>query len=113
MHPVAVTHAFGRLGRHRLGGELAAAVVAVGEVFEDRAGFGQHQGIVLQHRRFSQRVHVAQRLRRQPGLGIALVVDDLVRQAQFFEHPQHAQRARVVQMVHLDHRGFRRVKAAS
>jgi hypothetical protein len=49
-------------------------------------------------------VHLAQRRRREHGLGIALVALDFVLEAELFEQPEDPLRAGIVQVVHDDHR---------
>jgi len=104
MHPIVIVQALRRFHRQRPRRQLVLRVVAVGQVFEDGPGFGQDQRPVLQNRRLAERMHLAQFRRRQPGLGVALVADHFVGQAKFFQHPQHALRARLFQMVHGNHR---------
>ena len=55
------------------------------------------------HRRLAQRMHGAQLRRRQHGLRVALVALDLVGQAQLFQQPEDALRARVVEVMESDH----------
>src|SRR6185437_9370404 len=90
---------FGCAGRrHQL-----AVTVAVGEVFDDRAGLGHGQLAVGDHWRLAQRMHAPEFRRRQHGLRVALVALDLVRHAKFFQQPQDALRARIVEVVESDH----------
>jgi hypothetical protein len=48
-------------------------------------------------------MHLLELGRREHRLGIALVPHDAVLGAELFQHPQHALRAGVVEMVDFDH----------
>src|SRR5437879_5784249 len=51
----------------------------------------------------AERMHLAQRRRREHGLRVALIALDVVGEAELLEQPQHALRARVVEVVDDDH----------
>jgi hypothetical protein len=51
-------------------------------------------------------MHLAQLGRCQHGFFVALVALDLVRHAQFFQQPQHALRAGIVQVLDNKHGGI-------
>jgi uncharacterized sporulation protein YeaH/YhbH (DUF444 family) len=77
--------------------------VLIDQIFDDRTRFGDGQAVIGNHRRLAERMHRAQLGRRQHRFRIALVTLDLVRHAEFFEQPQHALRAGVVQMMDGEH----------
>src|SRR5690606_13961859 len=104
VHPVAVQQPLLREGRFLRRREIVAGVVALDQVFQDRAGLGQGLALVDQHRGLAQRMHGPQRLRRQHGPGIALVEDHAVRQGQFLQQPEHALGAGVLKVVDGQHR---------
>lgn len=96
MHPVVVAHAFGRrAGRRR---ETAFAV-PFDEIFDDRARLGEREAIDGHDGRFAERMHRAQLGRREHRARVALIALQLVFDAEFFEHPQHALRAGIVEMM--------------
>jgi hypothetical protein len=100
VQPLLVDVVVGR-GRIRL---QPAAAVPAHDVVDDGARLDDRAIAVDDDRRFAQRMHRGQRRGRQPGLGVALVGLDLVGQAELLEEPQHALRARIVQVVDDDHR---------
>jgi hypothetical protein len=51
-------------------------------------------------------MHGAQFGRRQHGVGIALIRLDFIINAQFFQHPEHALRARIVEVMNNEHGGL-------
>jgi hypothetical protein len=67
--------------------------------------------VVGDHRRLAERMHLEQLRRREHRLRVALVLLDLVRNAELLEQPQHALRAGVVEVVDDDHGGPREVAA--
>ena len=73
----------------------AVRMVVEGKGASYDAGRNRNQHIVAvdDDWRLAERVDGLQRGRRQHGLGIALVVDDLVGQAELLQQPQHALRA--------------------
>ena len=95
-----IDYLVGRYGAGR--GREPTGAVAADQVVDDGARFGQREFAVGDHGRFSQRVHGAQRGRRQHGLGVALVAQDLIGQAQLLHEPEYALRAGVVQVVQGD-----------
>ena len=99
VHPVAVPEPLRRAGR----GHQTSLAVALDEVLEDRAGLGERDVAVRDHRRLSERVDLPERRRREHRLRVALVVLDLVGNAELFEQPEHALRARVVQVMDGEH----------
>src|SRR5260221_11860886 len=101
MQPVGIAPALRRVGR----GNQAAGAVGRGEILDDRARLGERESAVGDYRRLAERMHRPQLGRREHRLRIALVGLDLVLQAELFEQPEHALRARVVQVVDEDH-GF-------
>lgn len=64
--------------------------VALDQIFDDQAGLGQLSSVVLDHRRFAERVDVLQFLGRQHCPLVALIANDFVGRAQFFEQPEDA-----------------------
>ncbi|MNT49263.1 hypothetical protein D3C72_1861030 [compost metagenome] len=101
MQPVGPAQLLRRARRR----DQAAIAVALDQVLDDGARFGDGVGAVRNHGRLAQRVDGLQRGGRQHGFRVALVALDLVVEAQFLEQPEHALRARIVQMVDDDH-GF-------
>src|SRR5690606_14693211 len=69
----------------------------------NRTGFRDHLVTIGNHWRLAERMHLAQLGRRQHGFCVALVMTDLVRHAQLFKQPEHALRARIVQVVNSNH----------
>ena len=65
-------------------------------------GFGDGVAVVGDDGRFAERMDRAQLLRRA-HVGLALIAHDLVGHAEFFEQPQHALRARIVEMMDGQH----------
>ena len=100
MHPVAVAQRVGGA----VGGFEAAVAMALDEVLEDGAGFGDHQALVADDRGLAERVHGAQLGRGQHGLGVALVMLDLVGEPELLKQPQDPLRAGVVEVVDGEHR---------
>ena len=86
-----------------LGGREPALPVLAHEVVEDRARLEHQLAVVAQERRLPERVDRLERFRREVGLRVALVLDDLVVDAELLEAPEHALRAGVVQVVDFDH----------
>src|SRR5258706_14298652 len=68
-----------------------------------RARLRQREVALGEHRRLAERMHFAQRRGREHGLRIALVALDLIRKLELLEQPQHALRARVVEVMDHDH----------
>src|SRR6185436_11839629 len=79
--------------------------IAGSQIFNNRSGLGDGQLAVADHRGFAERMHRAQLGRREHGLRVALVALHLVGQAEFFEQPEDALRARIVEVMDGDH-GF-------
>ena len=91
--------------RERIGRSEPPLPVLSHHVLEDRPRL-DHDGLaVAQHRRLAERVDLLQRLRREVRLRVALVVLDLVREAQLLEQPEDALGAGVVEVVDFEH-GF-------
>jgi hypothetical protein len=89
VQPVGVAQTFGRAE-----GRLKPPVpVAIDQIFNDRPGLGDGVRTVGDHRRLAQWVHGQQFRRRQHGLGIALIVFNLVAYAKLLEQPEDALRA--------------------
>ena len=65
----------------------------------------EHQGAVFDHRGLAEWMDSLKRLRRAEGVGIPHVLYNLVGLAQLFHQPDDPGRARVVEMMDLDH-GF-------
>src|SRR6202171_1705061 len=99
MQPIGVAQPLRRTGGRR----EPAVAIAIDHVFDDGARLRQRQRSIGDDRRFPERMHGTKRWWRQHGLRIALVAPDLVLQAELFEQPQHALRARVIQVVDDDH----------
>jgi hypothetical protein len=97
---VSVAQLVGRAG----GGNETSVAIALEQVLDDGARFGHRGGAVGDHGRLAERVDGAQFRRRQHRLRVALVFFDLVLQSQFFEQPENALRARIVEVVDNDHR---------
>src|SRR5260221_4607195 len=77
--------------------------MALHQVLDDRARLRQREVALGEHRRLAERMHFAQRRGREHGLRIALVALDLIRKLELLEQPQHALRARVVEVMDYDH----------
>ena len=77
--------------------------MALHQVLDDRARLGEREITFGEHRRLAERMHFAQRRRREHRLRIALVALDLVGQVELLEQPQHALRARIVEVMDDDH----------
>ena len=73
------------------------------QVVDDRARLVHHLPVVGDYGRLAQRMNGLEFGRRQPRGGVALVVLDLVRKAEFFKQPHHTLRARIVEVVDDDH----------
>src|SRR5258705_4247430 len=58
---------------------------------------------LFRSRRLAERVDRLQRIGCEAGLRIALVRNDLVVEAELLETPEHALRARVVEVMDFDH----------
>src|SRR5882757_485841 len=98
MQPVGVAQPLRRILRR----DQAAVAMAGDDVLGDRAGFRDGIAAVGDDRRFAERVNRAQLLWRA-HVGLALVAHDLVGDAEFFEQPQHALRAGIVEMMNGQH----------
>ena len=81
----------------------AALPVFADDPVGDGAAFKDDLAIGFDHRALAQRMHGLQFRRRQIGHGVAIVMLDLVGRSQFFQQPQDALRAAVVEMVNNDH----------
>ena len=100
VHPVVVAKAFRRVP---CGGAKLPLPITLVQILDDRAGFRERLAVVRDDRRLAQRMHGAQLGRREHGVGIALIALDFVLDAQFFEHPEHALRTGIVEMVNDEH----------
>src|SRR5258708_34771885 len=80
------------------------SAVAIGgdDVFGDRARFRDDVAIVGDDRRFAERMNLAQLFRRA-HIGLTLIADDIVGNAELFQQPQHPLRARIVEMMNGQH----------
>ena len=92
-----------RLTVFLMGALLSLAAMALHQVLDDRARLREREVALGKHRRLAERVHFAQRCGREHRLRIALVALDLVGQPELLEQPQHALRARVVEVMDDDH----------
>src|SRR3984957_4098123 len=98
MHPVTATPvSFAALRRGQ------ALAVSTDKIVDDGARLCEAQRVVLYSRRLSQRMDAPQACRGALGLRVPLVADDFVVEPDLFEEPQDALRARVVEMMDLDH----------
>src|ERR1700733_1126034 len=98
MHPVTATPVrVAALGRGQ------ALAVSTDKIVDDCARFREAQSVVLYNWRLSQRMDAPQARRGALGLRVPLVGDDFVVEPDLFEEPQDALRARVVEMMNLDH----------
>ncbi len=79
--------------RVAIGGRAEPAFGFLDQILNDRARFGDHPTVILDHRRLAERVDPLQRRRGEHGLGIALVANDLVRKPEFLEQPKYPLRA--------------------
>ena len=79
--------------------DQGVTAMALAQIFDDRARFLDHPSIVLEQRRFAERMDGFQLGWREIGHGVALIVADFVWSADFLKQPQYALRAAVVQMV--------------
>jgi hypothetical protein len=100
MQPVGEAPARVRARRRR----EPALAVALEHVLDDRAGLGHGQRAVGHDRRLAERMHLPERRRREQRGRVALVALDLVRDCELLEQPEHALRARMVQVVDGQHR---------
>src|SRR5260370_38674733 len=107
MHPVGVAQTLARARRRY----QPARAVALDQVLHDGARLRERGVAIGDDRRLAERVHLAQRRRREHGPRIALVALDLVLEAELLQQPQQALGARVVQVVDDDH--FSRVYASA
>ena len=98
MQPIGVAQPLRRFRRR----DQPAFAIGVDDVFDDRAGFRDGVAVVGDDRRFAERMDRAQ-LGRRAHVGLALVADDLVGHAEFFQQPQHALRAGIVEMMDGEH----------
>jgi hypothetical protein len=98
MQPIGIAQAFRRVRRR----DQATIAVGAEDVFADRAGLGDGVAVVRDDGRFAERMNGAQLLWR-PHVRLTLVADDLVRDAELFEEPQHALRAGIVEMMNRQH----------
>src|ERR1700730_6244390 len=100
MQPIRVTQALRRARRRY----QPTSAVALDQILDDRARFGDSEPVLGNHRRFAERMHRPQRRWRKHGLRVSLVAPNLVTDAEFFQQPQHALRTRVIEVVNRDHR---------
>src|ERR1700730_17906313 len=98
MQPVGVTQPLRGVGRR----DQSAVAIGTEEIFDDRARLRDGVAVVGDDRRFAERMDRAQLLWRA-HVGLTLIAHDLVRYAQFFQEPQHALRARIVEMMNRQH----------
>ena len=95
MQPVGEAQAIGTAaGRAQCG-----VAGCVEQVFDDGAGFGHHRLAVADRRRLAQRVDGGEFGRRQRSLFVARIALDFAGHRQLFEQPEHALRARVLEVV--------------
>ena len=107
MQPIGVAQPLRRIRRR----DQAAVAIGGDDVFGDRAGLRDGVAVVGDDGRFAERMNGAQFLRRA-HVRLALIADDLVGHAEFFEQPQHALRAGIVEMMNRQHGVPRAVGAA-
>ncbi len=88
-HPVGIAKALFAARRR----DQPAGAILGHQIIYDGAGLGDNPAAIGNNRRFAERVDLLQLGRRQQGLLVALVGDDLVGQPKLFEQPQNALRA--------------------
>ena len=64
------------------------------------------QAVVGDDRRLAERMHGAQLGGREHRVRVALIALDFILDAEFFQHPEHALRAGIVEVVDDEH-GYR------
>jgi hypothetical protein len=80
-----------------------AAAVPADQIVDDGPGLVDGARAVGDHRALAERVDRGEFRRPEAGLRIALIAPDLVGQAELFQQPQDALRARVVEVMDDDH----------
>jgi len=98
MQPIGIAQPLRRPGRR----DQAALAVGIDDVFGDRAGLRDGVAVIGDNWRFSERMDRAQ-LCRRVHIWLTLIADDRVGQVQLFQQPQHALRARVIEMMDGEH----------
>jgi len=73
-------------------------------MLDDRRAFGEDRAVLIEQRRFSERVDGLQFGRRAHRLGISRVAFDLIGQPHFLEAPQEPLRAAVFEMMDNAHK---------
>jgi hypothetical protein len=73
-------------------------------MLDDGPGLRERRAILGDDRRLAERMHLAQRWRREHRRGIALIALHLVVETELLEEPQHSLRARIVQVMDRYHR---------
>jgi hypothetical protein len=81
----------------------AAVIVALDEVLDDRAGLREHEVAITNHWRLSEWVQLAVRRRRPARSRFARKALNRVVEPEFLEDPEHALRARALQVINGDH----------
>src|SRR5262249_43975710 len=99
MKPVEKWREIGMAGRRR----QAAIAVFADDVFDDRAGFSQHQIAIDDDRRRSDRMQRLVVRLRQHGDGIARMAFQLVWNFQLLAKPDDAFRLRLAEMMDDEH----------
>jgi hypothetical protein len=77
--------------------------IAFDQIFDDQSGLGERLPLILDDRRFAERVYALHFIRRQHGLLVAFVARDLVGNTQLLQEPEDPLAARIVQMVDTNH----------
>src|ERR1700716_1205363 len=98
MQPISIAQPLRRSGRLY----QPPVAISVDDVFGDRARLRDGVAIVGDDRRFSERMNRAQ-LGRRAHIRLTLIADDLVRKPKFFQQPQHALGAGIVEMMDGEH----------
>ena len=98
VQPIGVAQPLRRIRRR----DQFAVAIGGDDVFGDRARLRNGVAVVGDDGRFAKRMNGAQ-FRGRAHVRLALIADDLIGDAEFFEQPQHALRAGIVEMMHRQH----------